>query len=95
MPAHPSIIVGSGSFTLIVEGIGFLPTSVVRWDGVDRTTTYISATQLSINVLAGDVDTKGTVNVTVYNPTPGGGTSEAYALLIDDRHSYLPLILRP
>ncbi|MBN2676931.1 MAG: hypothetical protein JXR32_02580 [Anaerolineaceae bacterium] len=88
MPAHPSIIVGSGSFTLIVEGIGFLPTSVVRWDGADRSTTCIS-------MPAEDVDTKGTVNLTVYNPAPGSGTSDVYALLIDDRHSYLPLILRP
>lgn len=66
---------GAAAFTLSLTGTGFVSGSVVRWAGADRTTTYVSATQLTAQVLAGDVTSVGTASVTVFNPTPGGGTS--------------------
>jgi hypothetical protein len=68
---------GGGNFTLTVTGSNFIPTSVVRWKGVDRTTSFVSATQVRATILAADIAAAGPAAVTVFNPTPGGGTSNA------------------
>ncbi len=72
----------SGALTLTVSGTGFVPGSVVRWDGADRTTTYVSATQLTAAITGADVLTTRTVSVTVLNPAPGGGTSPGVSFAI-------------
>ena len=46
--------------------------SGVRWNGEDRTTTFVSATQLTTAITAGDIAAPGTASVTVQNP---GGAS--------------------
>ncbi len=66
---------GSGSFTMLANGSNFVTTSVIKWNGVALTTTFISATQVSAMVPATNIATVGTASVTVFNPTPGGGTS--------------------
>ncbi|MBL9186095.1 MAG: hypothetical protein JNK23_01320 [Opitutaceae bacterium] len=70
-----SAVAVSGPFTLTVTGTGFISSSIVQWNGASRTTTYISTTQLTASILAGDIATVGTAQVTVLNPAPGGGTS--------------------
>src|SRR5512139_2274392 len=77
-----SATAGSGPFTLTVTGSNFVSGSVVRWNGVDRSTTYVSATQLTASILAGDVATAGSFPVTVFNPAPGGGTSNAVSFTV-------------
>ena len=64
-----------GATTKTVTGSGFVSGSVVRWNGANRTTTFVSATQLTASITAADIATAGTAQVTVFNPTPGGGTS--------------------
>jgi hypothetical protein len=61
--------VGSGAFSLVVNGANFLGNgaSKVLWNGVARTTTYVSATQLKASILATDLVNVGTANVTVVN----------------------------
>lgn len=66
---------GSPSFTLEVHGENFVPGAVVRWNGSNRTTTYINATELRATIRVTDVTSAGTYNITVVNPTPGGGLS--------------------
>ena len=66
---------GGSAFTLTVTGSNFVNGAKVRWNGSDRTTTFVSATQLRANILAADVTTAGTVPVTVLNPD--GGASNA------------------
>jgi hypothetical protein len=66
---------GSAGFNLTVTGTNFVNTSKVRWNGVDRTTTFVSATELTAVIPATDLTSAGTAKVTVFNPTPGGGTS--------------------
>src|SRR3989338_5288651 len=68
---------GSATFTLTVNGSNFVGNSVVRWNDSDRTTTFVSAAQVTASIPAGDIAAGGTPQVTVYNPTPGGGTSSA------------------
>ena len=70
-----SVVVGTSDFTLTITGTGFTTDSVVRWNGIDRSTTYISDTQLLIPVTSIDVAVPGSASVEVFNPTPGGGVS--------------------
>src|SRR6185295_629608 len=48
----------------------------------NRTTTFVSSTQLTAAIPASDIATVGTANVTVVNPAPGGGTSNALTFTI-------------
>jgi len=68
---------GGPGFTLTVDGSGFFSGSKVRWNGSDRTTSFVSSLQLQATIPASDLAAPGTVQVTVYNPPPGGGTSPA------------------
>ena len=70
-------VAGSAAFNLTVNGTGFVSGAVVKWNGSSRTTTFVSATQLLAAITAADIAAAGTVQVTVFNPTPGGGTSTA------------------
>jgi hypothetical protein len=70
-----SATAGGAAFTLTVNGIGFVSTSVVKFNGAAKTTTFASATQLTAAITAADIATAGTASVTVTNPAPGGGTS--------------------
>ena len=73
--APVSTSAGSAATTLIVNGSGFVASSVVRWNGAARTTTVMSATQLRADLTAADLATATSVLVSVFTPTPGGGTS--------------------
>src|SRR2546429_9393469 len=70
-----SAAAGSPGFTLTVNGSGFVPASVVQWNGTDRPTTFASATQLTAALARADLAATGTMQVTVSNPAPGGGTA--------------------
>ena len=87
---------GDGAFALTVNGVNFVNGSIVRWDGTDLSTTFASSTQLVADVLASHIATAGTVNVTVFNPAPGGGTSGAIAFTINasKKEIFLPLVVR-
>ncbi len=69
-----SATAGGAAFTLTVDGSNFISSSVVRWGGQSRTTTYVSSTQLTAAISASDIATAGPVEVTVFNPSPGGGS---------------------
>ncbi len=66
---------GGTAFTLTVNGTGFVSTSVVNFNSAAKTTTFVSATQITASITAGDIAAAGTINVTVTNLAPGGGTS--------------------
>jgi serine protease len=73
---------GGAAFTLTVIGSNFVNGAEVRWNGVLRTTTFVSATQLTAAILAADIAAAGTASLTVFNPAPGGGTSPAMTFSI-------------
>ena len=90
-----SATTGGSAFTLTVNGTNFMGISVVRWNGSDRPTTYVSATQLRATIAAADIVTAGTASVSVFNPTPGGGTSSAVSFSISASvKTYLPLVVK-
>ena len=72
-----SATAGGAAFTLTLAGTNFVSGSIVRWNGANRTTSYVTSTQLTAAIPAADIATAGTFPVTVFNPTPGGGTSGA------------------
>jgi hypothetical protein len=77
-----TVILGGAAFTLSVTGSDFNSASVVRWNGQDRPTTYLSTGSLSATIPASDITATGTVTVTVYNSLAGGGTSNGLTLTI-------------
>ncbi|HZV99039.1 MAG TPA: galactose oxidase-like domain-containing protein, partial [Methylophilaceae bacterium] len=85
-----SAAAGGPAFTLTVNGSNFVAGSTVRWNGSDRTTTLVSATQLTAAIPASDITTAGTAQVTVFNPTPGGGTSSALTFTIGSASNPVP-----
>ena len=78
-----SATAGGAAFTLTVNGTGFVSTSVVKFNGATKTTTFVSATQLTAAITAADIATAGTATVTVTNPAPGGGTSASVSFTIN------------
>ena len=72
---------GTASFTLTVNGSGFLPGAKVRWNGTDRVTTFVSATQLQASILAADIAAARTTPVTVLNPDGGASNGVGFDIL--------------
>ncbi len=69
---------GSKGFILTIEGAGFAPGAVVKWNGSPRTTEVVSDDLIKADIKASDVSEIGTARVTVSNPRPGGGASSAF-----------------
>jgi 6-phosphogluconolactonase len=72
----------SVGFTLTVNGSNFGPTSVVQWNGSNRSTAFVSSGQVTAQIAAADVATAGTATVTVFNSAPGGGSSNSATFTI-------------
>lgn len=70
-----SVAAGSTGFPLTVNGSGFVTGSVVRWNGSDRTTSFVNNGQVTAQIPSTDVAAAGSAQVTVFTPSPGGGTS--------------------
>ena len=75
---------GGGAFTLTAAGSNFTSNSVLRINGAARFTTFLNATQLTVTVLASDIAAPGTPSITVFTPAPGGGTSAAITLSVNN-----------
>ncbi len=58
---------GSAAFNLTVTGTNFTNASVVLWNGRNKTTHYVSATELHAQIDAADIAHAGDVPVTVLN----------------------------
>jgi hypothetical protein len=70
-----TVAVGGPAFTLTVNGTGFVPGSLLDWNGRARSTTFVNSSHLKASVLASDIANAGTASVTVVSPKPGGGPS--------------------
>lgn len=82
---NPSTInEGSPTFTLTVNGTGFVDGSTVQWNGQNLQTTFVSTTQLQATVPAALVAEEGNASVTVNNAVPGEGVSNAATFTITD-----------
>jgi len=74
-----AVTAGGAAFTLTVNGSNFLNGATVMWNGTARTTTYVSANDLQADILAADIASAGTAEVTVANP---GGVAASQTLTV-------------
>ncbi|WP_322819395.1 hypothetical protein [Tepidiforma sp.] len=86
---------GSGTLTLTLTGSGFIATSEARWNGTPLTTTYLTPTQLTALLPASLLTSPGTANITVVNPSPGGGTSASRTFTIAPSATKLTFTTQP
>jgi hypothetical protein len=89
----------STTFTLDVFGAGFAPSSTIEFNGVPRTypngagdTIFLNQNELTTVINPNDISTAGTVNVTVFTPAPGGGTSNILVFTITPAQLPVPQI---
>ncbi len=83
---------GSPAFTLTVTWSNFTANSQVLWNGSPRATTYVSSTSLTAQVPAGEIASGGTASVTVQDPAPGGGRSDALPFTISMAANLLNIV---
>lgn len=93
----PSTCASGPMLTLTVVSLTgfntFISSSVVQWNGSPRTTTLNASTgQLAASILGCDFANPGTAQITVVNPTPGGGTSASVTFVINPQPNPVPSI---
>jgi len=67
--------VSLSGFTLTVTGSNFVSLSTIEWNGSAQPTEFVSTTELQAQISIGNVESVGTVGISVVTPGPGGGTS--------------------
>jgi hypothetical protein len=72
-----SAAAGGAAFTLTINGTNFVAASMVNFGGAAPATTFVNSTQLTAAIPAAAIASAGTAAVTVTNPAPGGGASNA------------------
>lgn len=68
---------GGTAFTLTVNGSNFVSGVGVQWNGSSRSTTFVNGSQVTAQITSDDILVAQTDTVTVFNPGPGGGTSNS------------------
>lgn len=72
----PSALTGGGSSAVLtLHGSNLVPGAVMRWNGFDRETVYVSSAEVRGTLTSADLSAAGDHQVTVGNPGPGGGWS--------------------
>lgn len=79
-----SVNAGSADTPVSIIGSGFISSSAVEWNGAAIATTYNSAISLSVTLAASKLANGTVAQVTVVNPSPGGGTSAAVLFDVDN-----------
>jgi hypothetical protein len=80
---EPNSINGiNNKVTITVTGSGFIPSSIVRKNNSNRTTTFIDSNNLIVDIYANDMYNQESFFLTVFNGEPGGGYSNASTFTI-------------
>lgn len=89
-----NVLVGSGAFTLSVNGKNFTLTSKVQLNGTNRATTFVADTLLQATIRAGDVDTVTTAYIAVRDSIAPSShaTTDSLALNIASVPSLVPIL---
>ncbi|HYL01699.1 MAG TPA: IPT/TIG domain-containing protein [Steroidobacteraceae bacterium] len=73
---------GAAAQTLTIDGSGFMSTSTVAYNGASHQASYVSSSQLTIQLSGADQSTVGSYAVVVTNPAPGGGSSNSVNFMV-------------
>src|SRR5581483_10187398 len=76
--------VAGNAVDLVVNGAGFTGSSIVRFNGNDLATTFVSSSQLTAQISATALPTGGIFPIVVFNPPPGGGTSNTVNFTVNN-----------
>lgn len=83
---------GGPQFTLTITGTNFVNDATVHWGEMDLVTTFVSATSLTATVPAANIASATTASVTVTNPAPGGGPSNALTFTVSAAPNPVPTV---
>jgi uncharacterized protein (TIGR03437 family) len=73
---------GSGDLAVVISGAGFVPGSSALWNGQARPTTVTSSSQITVTIAASDLANASLSQLSVRNPAPGGGVSNALSFAV-------------
>jgi Abnormal spindle-like microcephaly-assoc'd, ASPM-SPD-2-Hydin len=76
----PTAQINNGSVTVQVYGANFYPASVLEASGKPQATTYLNDGEIQATLDSTAMDAIGEISLTVFNPSPGGGTSVSLPL---------------
>ncbi len=79
---HKVVAGDTSPITVVVEGSDFDSQSVVDWNATALATAFVSLTELTATIPTSDFASAGNDSITVTNPSPGGGTSNAVAFQV-------------
>jgi hypothetical protein len=79
-----TVVEGSPSIPLTVYGVNFVRSSSVQVNGRPVATTFVNTGQLQATIDSSFFAKAGALNITVFTPGPGGGTSNRQTLTITD-----------
>jgi predicted outer membrane repeat protein len=81
---------------LVVYGAGFTASSVVRWEGIDLATSYLSPQQLRAMVPGALLDSDGSFGISVHDPGRTFAGDPVEFIVVPQLHkTYLPRIAIP
>ena len=83
--APAAVNAGTAATVITATGSGFTASSVIEWNGTALTTSYVSATSLTVTLPATDLAVPGTVPVTVSNTSSGGASSGVVNFTISEQ----------
>jgi hypothetical protein len=75
-----SVAAGSGNLTITAVGSNFVPGAVLTWNGLERTTTFIDSSHLTVAIPASDLSKTGTATLVVNNPGSADSSSLSFAI---------------
>ncbi len=78
--APTNVVAGGSAFTLTVSGSGFVTGGTVLWNGSPRPTAFVSPSQFTASIVAGDITSAGSATITATNP--GSALSNPLALTV-------------
>ncbi len=70
-----NVTAGSAQTVVTLNGSGFMAGSVVRINGAARSATFVSSTKINVTLTAAELANPTSLQFTVSNAGPGGGTS--------------------
>jgi FG-GAP-like repeat/FG-GAP repeat len=83
-PVPLDAVQGGSSFTVTVNGTGFVSGSSINWNGTPLATTFVSSSQLTATVPASNIAKASTASITVSSPSPGGGISNVVFFAVSE-----------
>ncbi len=66
-----SIVAGTASEQLLVNGQNFAAGAKLQWNGTNIPATYVSSSQLQVQLTTAELATAGIIQLAVSNPSPG------------------------